>query len=120
QALDTVRRRDPLSRSFGTRYREGVQGNTSHNRGRRALGREANRNPVIVSGSAPGDQALTIAQADALDTYGDLAPYRIHLVLEEDGWHVDYELKDPRLKGGGPHYLIDPYTGVIRSKQYHQ
>jgi|GEM_PF-5143872 len=25
------------------------------------------------------------------------------LVLEEDGWHVDYELKDPRLKGGGPH-----------------
>ena len=44
----------------------------------------------------------------------------IHLLLEEDGWHVDYELKDPRFKGGGPHYLIDPYTGVIRSKKYHQ
>jgi hypothetical protein len=73
-----------------------------------------------ASQAIPGDQALTIAQADALEAYGDLAPYRIHLLLEEDGWHVDYELKDPRLKGGGPHYLIDPYTGAIRSKKYHQ
>ena len=30
----------------------------------------------------PGDQALTIAQADAVKAYGDLAPYRIHLTLE--------------------------------------
>jgi hypothetical protein len=47
-------------------------------------------------------------------------PYRIQLALEEDGWHVDYELKEPRLKGGGPHYLIDAFTGVIRSKKYQQ
>jgi len=68
----------------------------------------------------PGDRALTIAQADALKAYGDLAPYCIRLALEEDGWHVDYELKDPRLKGGGPHYLIDPVSGVILSKRYDQ
>jgi hypothetical protein len=67
-----------------------------------------------------GDQALTIAQADALNAYRDLSAYRIQLVLEADGWHIDYELKDARLKGGGPHYVIDAYTGAIVSKRYEQ
>ena len=67
-----------------------------------------------------GDQALAIAQADAGRVYRDLSPYRIQLVLEDDGWHVDYELKDPELKGGGPHYLIDAQTGTIVSKRYEQ
>jgi len=67
-----------------------------------------------------GDQALAIAQADATKAYHDLSPYRIQLVLEEDGWHVDYELKDPRLKGGGPHYIIEAQTGAITSKRYEQ
>lgn len=67
-----------------------------------------------------GGQALDIAQVDALRVYRDLSPYRIQLVLEADGWHVDYELKDPRIKGGGPHYLIDASTGAIISKRYEQ
>jgi len=46
-----------------------------------------------------GDQVLAIAQADAARVYRDLSLYRIQLVLEDDGWHVDYELKNPRLKG---------------------
>ncbi len=66
------------------------------------------------------DQALTIAQADAVKAYRDLSGYRIRLALEEDGWHVDYELKDPKLKGGGPHYVIDSFTGAIVSKRYEQ
>jgi hypothetical protein len=65
----------------------------------------------------PGDQALTIAQVDAVKVYGDLSPYRIHSALEDDGWHVD-DLKDARLKDGGPHYVIDAYSGAIRSKKY--
>ena len=67
-----------------------------------------------------GDRALAIAQADAVRVYRDLSPYRIQLVLEDDGWHVDYELRDPRLKGGGPHYTIDAQTGIIVSKRYEQ
>ena len=67
-----------------------------------------------------GDKALTIAQADAMRAYRDLSPFRIQLVLENDGWHVDYELKDSRLKGGGPHYVIDAHTGQILSKRYDQ
>lgn len=70
--------------------------------------------------SIAGDRALGIAQADATKAYRDLSQYRIQLVLEEDGWHVDYELKDPRLKGGGPHYVIDSQTGDIIAKRYEQ
>jgi hypothetical protein len=61
-----------------------------------------------------------IAQADAARAYRDLSIYRIQLVLEDDGWQVGYELKDPRLKGGGPHYVIDSQTGAIISKVYEQ
>jgi hypothetical protein len=67
-----------------------------------------------------GDRVLAIAQADAARVYRDLSPYRIQLVLEDDGWHVDYDLKNPRLKGGGPHYIIDAHTGAIVSKRYEQ
>lgn len=70
--------------------------------------------------SLAGDQALAIAQADAAGVYRDLSPYRIQLVLEDDGWHIDYELKNPKLKGGGPHYIIDAHTGAIVSKRYEQ
>jgi hypothetical protein len=67
-----------------------------------------------------GDQVLAIAQADAARMYRDLSLYRIQLVLEDDGWHVDYELKNPTLKGGGPHYIIDAQTAAIVSKRYEQ
>lgn len=67
-----------------------------------------------------GDQVLAIAQHDAVNAYGDLSKYRIQLELDEDGWHVDYELKDARLKGGGPHYLIEATTGIIVAKRYEQ
>jgi hypothetical protein len=70
--------------------------------------------------SIQADQALATAQADALRVYRNLAPYRVSVVLEDDGWHVDYELKDPKRKGGGSHYLIDAATGAILNKRYEQ
>jgi hypothetical protein len=79
------------------------------------------------SSPSPGDTmsatkaaAIAIAQADAIRAYRDLSPYRIQMVLESDGWHVDYDLKNPKLKGGGPHYVIDAETGSIVSKRYEQ
>ena len=78
---------------------------------------------VIDNASEAGiasDHALRIAEADAVKAYRDLSGYRIQLALEDDGWHIYYELKDPRLKGGGPHYVIDPVTGAIASKRYEQ
>jgi hypothetical protein len=66
------------------------------------------------------DRALVIARADAEQVYHDLSCYRITLSLEGDGWHVDYELKDPFCKGGGPHYVIDASAGRILSKRYEQ
>jgi hypothetical protein len=37
-----------------------------------------------------------------------------------DGWHIDYQLKNPLSNGGGPHYVIDAATGAIVSKRYEQ
>lgn len=67
-----------------------------------------------------GDQVLAIAQKDALAAYRDLSPYAIRLALEVDGWHVDFDLKDPKITGGGPHYVIHPQTGQIMQKRYEQ
>ncbi len=80
------------------------------------ISRTATSQPVPIA----GDQALTIAQGDASRAYRDLSRYRIQLELQADGWHIDYELKDPRLKGGGPHYVIDAVSGRIISKRYEQ
>lgn len=66
------------------------------------------------------DEVLRIARLDAEGAYRDLTPYRISIVLEADGWHVDFELMDTRLSGGGPHYVIDPRTGTILGKRYEQ
>lgn len=66
------------------------------------------------------DRALRIARTDAEAVYRDLSIYRISISLEDDGWIVDYELKDPALQGGGPHYVIDARTGRILSKRYEQ
>jgi hypothetical protein len=66
------------------------------------------------------DQALKAAREDAETVYRNLERYWIRVALEEDGWHVDYELRDPRARGGGPHYVIDVSNGRIRSKRYEQ
>ena len=67
-----------------------------------------------------GDQALKIARLDAEKVYRDLAPYRILIERRQDGWHVDYELKNQHAQGGGPHNVIDATAGAIRSKKYEQ
>ena len=74
----------------------------------------------ITVPSITSDQALRIARQDAERVYRDLSPYRASVSLEQDGWHVDYELKDPQAQGGGPHYVIDPGDGAILARQYEQ
>lgn len=66
------------------------------------------------------DEALEIARFDAVKVYRDLSAYQICVDLESDGWHVDYELQDAELQGGGPHYVIDPANGEILGKRYEQ
>lgn len=66
------------------------------------------------------DEALRIARADAERVSRELHLYRIEIALETDGWHINYELKDSQLNGGGPHYVIDATTGAIVSKHYYQ
>jgi hypothetical protein len=78
-------------------------------------GAEPTKQPPITS-----DEALRIARLDGEKAYRDLSGYRITFVLERDGWHVDYELKNPNLNGGGPHFVIDPTDGRILWKTYEQ
>jgi hypothetical protein len=66
------------------------------------------------------DEALRIARLEAEKAYRDLSGYRATVALEADGWHVDYELKNPNLNGGGPHFVIDPTDGRILWKLYEQ
>jgi hypothetical protein len=75
---------------------------------------------MTTGATRTAEQAAEVARLDAERAYKDLSPYRVVLALEEDGWHVDYELKDPRVNGGGPHYRIDPTTGEIVWKRYDQ
>jgi hypothetical protein len=66
-------------------------------------------------------EALVVARADARRVYRDIDQlYRIDLCLMPDGWHVDFEFKDPAANSGGPHYVIDADSGHIRSKRYEQ
>jgi hypothetical protein len=70
--------------------------------------------------SVPSDRALAVARLDAEKAYRNLLAFRISITLEPDGWHVDYDLRDPMGAGGGPHYVIDPVSGEMLSKRYEQ
>jgi hypothetical protein len=75
---------------------------------------------TVTTSRLSSDQILKIARLDAEKAYRDLAGYRICMTLEDDGWHIDYYLKDANLNGGGPHYIIDGASGAIISKRYEQ
>jgi hypothetical protein len=64
-------------------------------------------------------QALEIARKDAATAYRDLSIYTVRVSHEADGWHVDYDLTDPNLLGGGPHYVISE-SGQIAQRRYEQ
>ena len=74
----------------------------------------------LLTTTVTSDQALRVARIDAEIAYRDLSPFYVRVELDEDGWHVDYELKDKRSHGGGPHYVIDADTGIILTKRYEQ
>jgi hypothetical protein len=76
---------------------------------------------TVVRPTVSRQQAIAIAEADAAPVYGDdLLHLTLEVSLQDDGWHVDYELRKPRWAGGGPHYVIDATTGAILSKKYQQ
>jgi uncharacterized membrane protein YkoI len=66
------------------------------------------------------EQAISIAERDARKAYRDLSPFKVEAMRKEDGWHVDFMLKDEYADGGGPHYLIDAKDGRIIRKRYEQ
>ncbi|HEX9730450.1 MAG TPA: hypothetical protein VGG06_00505 [Thermoanaerobaculia bacterium] len=76
--------------------------------------------PLFAATPISRDEALQIARRDAFRVYRDLSEYEVHARLEDDGWHVDYELASSELQGGGAHYVIDAFSGRLLSKRYEQ
>ena len=66
------------------------------------------------------DSALKIADENARTVYMDLTIYSIRAELKDEKWMVDYDLSDPEMNGGGPHYMISARTGKILSFRYEQ
>ena len=79
-----------------------------------------NTQPTSGQRLLPADEILRIARQDAEAAYRHLSGYRITLILERDGWHIDFDLTQPLVAGGGPHYVIDPPNGQILTKRYEQ
>lgn len=65
-------------------------------------------------------EALRIAKEDAQRIYRDLTIYEITAELRDEKWYVDYEISNPQMVGGGPHYVISAKTGKIESYRYEQ
>jgi hypothetical protein len=65
-------------------------------------------------------EVLRIANEDAERMYGDISDLEIAIRLQPDGWHIHYRPVNPDEQGGGPHYVIDPTDGTIKSKKYYQ
>ncbi|HEU5108968.1 MAG TPA: hypothetical protein VFT95_10480 [Micromonosporaceae bacterium] len=64
--------------------------------------------------------ARAIAAAEAAQAYHDLSGYTVTARLVDGCWHVDYELTDRTLLGGGPHFVIDAGSGEITGRRYEQ
>lgn len=66
------------------------------------------------------EKALEIAREDAQRVYRDLSIYTVSAQLEAGEWHVDYDLNNPKMVGGGPHYVISAKNGKILSRRFEQ
>jgi len=64
--------------------------------------------------------ASNIARQDAQLAYRDLDAYEVTVELQGANWKIDYELRNKKAQGGGPHYVISGDTGEILSKRYEQ
>jgi hypothetical protein len=66
------------------------------------------------------DEARAVAVTEASQAYGDLTGYTVTARLADGNWHIDYELTDKMLLGGGPHFIISGETGEVLSRRYEQ
>ncbi|MBX9627263.1 MAG: hypothetical protein K2X82_25900, partial [Gemmataceae bacterium] len=63
---------------------------------------------TVTAPAVDRQQAIAIAEADAVPVYGNsLNVLTLEVALHDDGWHVEYHMRRPRWAGGGPHYVID-------------
>jgi hypothetical protein len=74
----------------------------------------------VTSEPISEERARAIAAEEAAQAYRDLSIYTVSARLQDGNWHVDYELTDETLLGGGPHFVIAGDSGEIISRRYEQ
>jgi hypothetical protein len=81
----------------------------------------AHKNPALKKEfMITKEEAIKIANKNAAMYYRDLSIYEITVQPADSNWKVDYELKDSKLDGGGPHYIISGKSGEIIESHFHQ
>jgi len=65
---------------------------------------------------------FTNTHKDAVSAYGENleSAYYARINLKDGFLYVDYELKNPKARGGGPHYKIDFVSFEVLEKRYDQ
>ncbi len=68
------------------------------------------------------EQAIAIAEADAVTVYDDLARFRLEVRYKNERWFVNYRFVPQKRfqTGGGPSYVINAFDGTIIWKLYGQ
>ncbi len=67
------------------------------------------------------DKSFSKTYSDALSAYKNLeSEYRICIKLDGNELYIDYDLSNPRARGGGPHYKVDFVSGEILESRYYQ
>ncbi len=66
------------------------------------------------------DKAKEIALEDARHVYKDLSVYNVSSEIIGDEIHIKFTNKNKALKSGGPFYIIERKTGIIKEKKYYQ
>jgi hypothetical protein len=64
--------------------------------------------------------AIQIATKDATKLWTTLDMFEMTVTELPGSWRVEFELRNKRLNGGGPSYVIDKETGKILSKIINQ
>ncbi len=65
------------------------------------------------------EEALTLAEAQALKTYGSTSDFNVSVCELLGSWYVAFYFKRPLTRGGAPQYIIDKRTGkIIESRFY--
>jgi hypothetical protein len=65
------------------------------------------------------EEAIELAKADALKTYGPISELNVSACELIGAWYIAFYFKQPLMRGGAPLYIIDKRTGRIIENRFY-